>query len=393
MTPAARVAATIEVLETFAASDAPADRLLAAWGRAHRFAGSGDRAAIADRVYACLRRWRSSAWRLRGDSPRAAAIGSLVAEGIDPQALFDGARHGPAPLSADECAALASPPEPAPDPVRLDYPDWLDGALRDSLGAAFEPAMDALRNRAPVDMRTNLLRGDRDAARAALAQDGIDAWPAPHAPTGLRAAPGAPVARARALRDGLVELQDAASQAAALLADARPGETALDFCAGGGGKALALAAAMGGRGRVIAHDVAPGRMRDIPERARRAGARIETALTGDLAPLEGRCDLVFVDAPCSGSGAWRRDPGGKWRLTRARLNALTRLQAEVLQSASRYVRPGGRIAYATCSLLRCENVAILDEFLRRRNLPQAARTLRLTPADDTDGFFCAVVHL
>lgn len=393
MTPAARVAAAIEVLETFAASDAPSDRLLAAWGRAHRFAGSGDRAAIADRVYACLRRWRSSAWRLRCDSPRAAAIGSLVAEGIDPAAMFDGARHGPAPLSADERAALASPPEPAPDPVRLDYPDWLDGALRDSLGAAFEPAMDALRNRAPVDMRANLLRGGRDAARAALAKDGIDAWPTPHAPTALRAAPGAPVARARALRDGRVELQDAASQAAALLADARPGETALDFCAGGGGKALALAAAMGGRGRVIAYDVAPGRMRDIPERARRAGARIETALTGDLASLEGRCDLVFVDAPCSGSGAWRRDPGGKWRLTRERLDALTRLQVEVLESAARYVRPGGRIAYATCSLLGCENGAVLDEFLLRRNLPEAARTLRLTPADDTDGFFCAVVNL
>jgi 16S rRNA (cytosine967-C5)-methyltransferase len=341
MTPAARVAAAIEVLETFVASDAPADRLLAAWGRAHRFAGSGDRAAIADRVYVCLRRWRSSSWRLRRDTPRAAAIGSLVDEGIDPAALFDGARHGPAPLSADERAALASPPEPAPDPVRLDYPDWLDDPLRDSLGPAFETALAALRNRAPVDMRTNLLRGDRDAALAALAAGGIDAWPTPHAPTALRAAPGAPVARARALRDGLIELQDAASQAAALLADARPGETVLDFCAGGGGKALALAAAMGGRGRVIAHDVAPGRMRDIPERARRAGARIETALTGDLVSLEGGCDLVFVDAPCSGSGAWRRDPGGKWRLTRERLDALMRLQSEVLQSAARYVRPGG----------------------------------------------------
>lgn len=393
MTPAARLAAVIDILEAFAAGDTPADRLLAAWGRAHRFAGSADRAAIADRVYTCLRRWRSSAWPLRSEAPRAVVIGSCLAGGVDPAALFDGSRYGPAALGAAERLALRDPPPPPPDPVRLDYPDWLDGALRDSLGAAFEPAMTALRDRAPVDLRVNLLKADPAAARAALAREAICTAPVGHAATALRAAPGAPVARTRALRDGIVELQDAASQAAALLAEARPGETVLDFCAGGGGKALALAGAMAGRGRVIAHDVAPERMRGLPERARRAGARVEVAPTAALAPLEGRCDLVFVDAPCSGSGAWRRDPGGKWRLTPARLDALAATQAEVLTRAAQYVRPGGRLAYATCSLLQCENAAVLEAFLRRRGIAAAARTLSLTPADGTDGFFCALVNL
>ncbi len=389
VTPPARLAAAIEVLDAILRGDGPPERVLAEWGRAHRFAGSKDRAAIADRVYDGLRRRRSLAWRAgwaegREDA-RAVLIGAVAAEGGDPAALFDGSRHGPAPLTGAERAALAAAPPPPPDAVRLDLPDWLAPLMRDSLGADFEPAALALRERAPVDLRVNLLRGDRAAARAVLAAEGIDTAPGPHADTCLRAAPGARVAASEAYRSGLVELQDAASQAVADFAAARPGETVLDFCAGAGGKALALAAAMGGAGRVLAHDAAPGRMRDLPARAARAGARIETAPTAGLAALAGGCDLVFVDAPCSGSGAWRRDPAAKWRLDAARLGALGALQAGILAQAARCVRPGGRLAFATCSVLAVENAQAPPG---RR--PEEARRLRLTPADGADGFFCAV---
>lgn len=386
MTPAARLAAAIEVLAAIEAVDEPADRVVAAWGRANRYAGSKDRAAVADRVYDCLRRRRSLAWRLQADGARAAVLGSVLAEGADPDALFTGVGHAPAPLTADERAALALPPPPAPDPVRLDYPDWLDGPLRDSLGAALEASMTALQARAPVDLRVNTLKADLAAARAALAGEEIEAAPVALAPTCLRAAPGAAVARTRAYAEGLVELQDAASQAAALFAAPKPGETALDFCAGGGGKTLALAAAMRGEGRLIAHDAAPRRMRDLPARLARAGARAEIATGAALGALEGACDLVFVDAPCSGSGAWRRDPAGKWRLTPARLADLRAAQQAALAQARRFVRPGGRLAYATCSMLACENAGALAAC----GLTPRAE-LRLTPADGADGFYCAVV--
>lgn len=389
MTPAARLAAAIEVLDAILRDRAPAGRVLANWGRSHRFAGSKDRAAIADRVHDCLRRRRSYAWAVgweTGDeSARAAVIGSALAQGLDPEAMFTGLGHAPAPLTPAERLALSRPAPPPPDAVRLDAPDWLEPRLRRSLGAAFEPAMAALRDRAPVDMRVNLLRADVAGAQASLAADGIESAPGPHAPTCLRAPPGAPVAASRAYAVGEVELQDAASQAAADLAAARPGETVLDFCAGGGGKTLALAAAMRGSGRLLAHDVDPRRMRDLPARAARAGARVALIGAADLLALEGACDLVFVDAPCSGSGSWRRDPAGKWSLDARTLADLTAAQARVAAQAARFVRPGGRLAFATCSVLDEEN---------GHAVPGAARppmaTLRLTPADGADGFFCAL---
>ena len=381
MRPAARLAAAIEALTEIERTAAPPDRVLAAWGRANRYAGAKDRAAIGDIVHDCLRRRRSLCWPLRDDGPRAAVMGWALAQGGDVAALFDGARHAPAPLTAEERAALADPPPPPPDPVRLDYPDWLDGPLREGLGDAFEASMTALQSRAPVDLRVNLLKADRAAAQAALAAEGIETVPGPHADTCLRAAPGARVAATAAYRDGLVELQDAASQAVADFTGARPGETVLDFCAGGGGKTLALAARMNGAGALHAHDADPGRMRDLPARLRRAGARAAPVAPSELPALAGRCDRVLVDAPCSGSGSWRRDPAGKWRLTPERLAALTRTQAAILAEAARCLRPGGALVYATCSVLTAENAA------------PAAETLRLTPADGADGFHAARVAL
>ncbi|MGF1659417.1 MAG: RsmB/NOP family class I SAM-dependent RNA methyltransferase [Rubrimonas sp.] len=393
MREGARVAAAIAVLEQFERGEGPPDRLLAAWGRANRYAGSGDRAAIGDLVHDALRRRRSLAWRLGDDAPRAALIGLAAARGDDPARLFDGAGHCPAALSQAERNALAAPRPPAPDPVRLDYPDWLDGALRLSLGARFEASMTALQRRAPLDLRVNLSRATPEQAAAALAEDGIATVAAPHAPHGLRAAAGARLRASRAYAEGLVEPQDAASQAAAAFAAAQPGETVLDLCAGGGGKTLALAAAMQGRGRLIAHDAEPARMNDLPARAARAGARVELRGPGALDDLAGRCDLVFVDAPCSGSGSWRRDPGGKWRLTPARLAALVAAQRRILVGALRHLRPGGRLAYATCSLLRAENECAVDACVCSQNGNIGIlRTLRLIPADDADGFFCEIVE-
>lgn len=387
MTPAARYLAAIEVLEAALAGEGPPDRVLAAWGRAHRFAGSKDRAAIGDIVFDGLRRLRSLGWRLRaaGTGPaRAAVLGLALEQGADLDALASD-RHGPAPLGDAERAALAADPPPMPDPVRLDYPDWLDGALRDSLGTDFEAAMEALRRRAPLDLRVNTLKTTREAARAALAAEGVETVPVPGVPTALRAPAGAPVARAQSYATGVVELQDAASQAAAALAAAQPGETVLDFCAGGGGKTLALGAAMGGRGRLVAHDADPGRMRDLPARAARAGTRVELADAAALDALRGRCDLVFVDAPCSGSGSWRRDPWGKWRLDEARLRGLLASQRAILAEAARCLAPGGRLAYATCSVLSAENAQAALWAGR-----PADRELRLTPADGADGFYCAI---
>ncbi len=395
MRRAARLAAAIELVAAFDAGGTPLERQFSSWARANRYAGSGDRAAIGDLVHDVLRRRRSLAWRMRDDSARAALIALVAAQGEDPATLFDGSTHAPAPLTASERAALAAPPPPAPDPVRLDYPDWLDGALRASLGARFEPAMTALRRRAPLDLRVNTLKASVAEAADALAAEGIETRPAPHAPHGLRAAPGAKLRAGRAWAEGLVEPQDAASQAAAALAGAEPGATVLDYCAGGGGKTLALAAAMAGRGRLIAHDAQPARMADLPARAARAGAQVTLRGPGTLDDLRGRCDLVFVDAPCSGSGSWRRDPAGKWRLTPERLEALCALQPRLVAEAARFVRPGGRLAYATCSMLAAENAAALAAM---RVPPFALQlepcaSMSLTPADDADGFFCEVLQV
>jgi 16S rRNA (cytosine967-C5)-methyltransferase len=370
--------------------------------RENRYAGSKDRAAIADIVYDCLRKRRSLAAQGGGETGRALVAAHVVAEGGDVDALFSGDRFSPAPLTEAERAALAAEPSMT-DAERLDVPDWLEAPLRASLGADFEPALRALRERAPLDLRVNSLKAEVSDARAALAAEGVEAEPGPFSPWCLRVAEGARrVATSSAYRDGLVEIQDAASQAVARLAGAAPMMTVVDICAGGGGKSLALAAEMQGVGRLVAHDVAPQRLRDLPERAERAGVIPQIVATGELSALEGQADVVLVDAPCSGSGAWRRNPDSKWRLTPERLNALVRAQAEALDMAAPLVKPGGRLIYATCSILRRENEDAATDFLARRSAFEAAPIgplegavtadpgLRLHPATDLgDGFYVA----
>lgn len=387
MTPAARISAAIGILDTIL-SGTPAEQALTGWARRSRFAGSGDRAAVRDHVYQALRCRRSFAALGGGETGRGMMIGALRAAGAPLETLFGGTHHAPAPLTDAERAHLAAAPN-LDAGTRLDCPDWLMPALRESLGADFAAIMAALRERAPVFLRANLLHTTREGAIAALGRDGITAEPHPLCETALEVTSNARRIRTgSAFAQGLVEPQDAASQAViAALPDPGPGPV-LDFCAGGGGKALALAARFDRP--VHAHDANPARMRDLPSRAARAGARIEVTDGAALAGHEPFA-LVLVDAPCSGSGSWRRDPAGKWALTPARLDELTRLQAGILDAAAAHVAAGGFLAYATCSLLDAENSRQIDAFLDRGGWRELLRQ-SFTPLDGGDGFFLAILR-
>lgn len=381
MTPAARAAAAIAILDRWLAG-MPAEQALTNWGRASRFAGSGDRAAVRDVVFDAIRCRRSFAALGGAETGRGLVLGGLRASGTDPAGLFTGEGHAPAPLTE---ADAGTEPEGL---AALDCPDWLASDLSHSLGRDFEPVMRALRHRAPVFLRVNAARATREAAMARLADDGIAARPHPLASFALEVTEGArKIQNAGAYLDGVVEVQDAASQAVVEALPLADGLRVLDLCAGGGGKTLAMAARA--RLTLFAHDALARRMADLPARASRAGAQV--ALTA-LPEAEGPFDLVLCDVPCSGSGSWRRSPEGKWSLTPVRLSSLQQDQDAILTRAAALVRPGGWLAYATCSLLSVENGARIDAFLARDPRYGAERTLRLTPLDGGDGFYLALLR-
>ena len=387
MTPGARVQAAIEILDRVIAGEA-AERALTGWARGARYAGSKDRAAVRDHVFDALRRLRSAAWTGGlGAAPvaamdgRAVMAGLLAGQGADLGALFDGMGHAPRPWTAPLTA------EPPPEPVALDCPDWLLPRVRAALGARAAPVLAALRDRAPVVLRANAARIERDDLAARLALEGIEAVAHPVASTALTVTGSARgLVATAAFADGLFEMQDAGSQALVERLPDMAGLRVLDLCAGGGGKALAVAAR--GAAEVWAHDADPARMRDLPGRAARAGAEIRlTEAPEDAAPF----DLVIADVPCSGSGSWRRAPEAKWRLTEARLAALTQAQDAILGRAHALVRPGGRVAYMTCSLLREENEDRADAAIRSLAMTLEAR-LGLTPLEGCDGFHLSLMR-
>lgn len=426
LTPSARCSAAIEVLADIATRRRPAADALKDWGLAHRFAGSGDRAAIASLVYDALRRRASAAWIMGEDTPRAVLLGSLrLQQGLAAPSiaqLFTGERFAPEPLSAEERARLDQGNlAEAPLHVAGDVPEWVLPELESLLGDDLLPELKALARRAPLDIRLNALRQDRAAALPALGH--LNAEPTPFAPQGLRIPIGAD-GRGPALHvepeflEGWYEIQDEGSQLAALLTEARAGETVVDLCAGGGGKTLALASQTRNGARLIASDEDPRRLAPIHERLRRSGAEAEvrTPRTGRaradvLVDLDGAVDRVVVDAPCTGAGTWRRNPDAKWRLRPGSLATRIAEQEAVLDRAARLVRPGGRVTYITCSLLPQENDGALDAFLGRaagfavvpardvvaRVLPGLAEAVRFTrhglqmsPArTGTDGFYVA----
>ena len=389
MTPAARVQAGIEVLDLVIAAarnnGAPADRIIAEWFRTRRFAGSGDRRAVRELVY--------SAIRACGEVPHSgrAAMLRLAQSDAALAALFDGSPHAPEPAQPDERYAAGGI-----------APKWLTRQLAASGidGAEAE----ALLGRAPLDVRINKLK----AGTLALPEPGEPCA----APGGLRFAPGTAVDQWDAFKSGAIEVQDAGSQLACLSVAARPDELIIDLCAGAGGKSLALAASMDNRGTIIACDTDRRRLSQLPPRAERASASIiSTQLLDTGRELEsldgwlGRADAVLVDAPCSGTGTWRRNPEARWRLTADGLTRLVLLQSRLLDLAASLVRPGGRLIYVTCSLLDREGAQQAADFLARHgawrarppSVPAGAAHgagLRLTPAhESTDGFFIACFDL
>ncbi len=434
MRDGARIAAAIGVLEAIDARHKPVRMALKTWGEGARYAGAKDRAFVSGLVLDALRRRRSLAWRIGADSHRAIALAALRFSWDWPtQRIAEAAGeapHGPGALSEAETVALTAPRalDEAPAPVRGDYPDWLDGPFARALGEARAGEAAALAQRAPVDLRVNSLK--TDPARALKALASLGAAPAGVLANALRVPAPAAAERAAAVESapefakGWFEVQDLGSQIAAAAASEIKGKQVLDLCAGGGGKTLALAAAMANSGQLYAYDVEARRLSDTVTRSQRAGVRnlqVRSPLRADaLSGLEGRMDLVFVDAPCTGSGTWRRHPDAKWRLTPAQLERRIAEQDAALAKAVQYVKPGGRLIYVTCSLLAEENedriaalLAAAPDFavvpaleaigasgqvdaaglsmLADRATPEGF--LRLTPLSAaTDGFFVAVLE-
>jgi 16S rRNA (cytosine967-C5)-methyltransferase len=422
-----RLAAAIEVLAAMDTQHRPVAEALKDWAKSHRFAGVQDRAAIGNLVYDALR-WRSSlAFAMGTETPRALVLGvagrhwGLGVEGLARTLAED--PHAPAPLDPAEAERLAAPlGDTAPGHVRADVPEWLATRIAAAFGEDWVEEGAALALRPPLDLRVNRLKSDRERTAKALARHS----PAEtrFSPDGLRVAPTTGDARHPNLeveppfQKGWFEIQDEGSQLASLLVGAKPGEQILDLCAGGGGKTLALASAMGNKGQVHATDADRVRLAPIFDRLKRAGTRnVQVHEAGTpLDDLKGKIDRVLIDAPCTGSGTWRRRPDAKWRLTERALEQRTREQSALLDEAAAFVKPGGTLAYVTCSVIPEENTMQVEAFLARHGAftavpPADAITaaglapdlldatyasplgLQMTPRrTGTDGFFVSILR-
>lgn len=381
MREAARLQAAIEILDLVidaaAAQGAAADTLIQRYFAARRYAGSKDRAAVRDLAYAAIRFTAD-----RPSSGRAALLGLAEADHPDLLALFDGSPHAPPPPSPTEPRAAQSA-----------IPGWLEPSLRRRFGSRLEAEAEALAARAPLDLR--VAPGNDPASIAAE----LGAAPIPGLPRALRLDPPIPLDRHPLLLSGAIEIQDAGSQHVAAFAAARPGETVIDLCAGAGGKTLALAADMNGGGRLVATDTDRNRLQAMVPRLARAGLGdwIETRLLNpnreadSLADLARAADLVLVDAPCSGTGTWRRNPELRWRLTPERLHRLLAVQARLIDLGASLLRPGGRLVYAVCSVLAEEGADQIAAAAARTGLQLGAARAFTPLADACDGFFVAQV--
>ena len=428
MTPAARVAAAIELLAAVESNPRkPADAVANDFFRARRFIGGGDRRAVSERAWGVLRARRRLDWWLARvgvpGNPRLLVAASLLTQGWSLDGVrqsFSGGQFGPTALNGAEQAALRpleghtiDHPE-MPEAVRLEMPDWALPHLRARFGEDLPAEMTAMGEPAPLDLRVNLLKATREAARAAVAAEGIESEPTPLSPWGLRIPGRRAVTTGKAFQSGLVEIQDEGSQLVAALVGARPDMRVADWCAGAGGKTLALAMTMENRGHIAACDVSAPRLDGAVRRLRRAGVHnVERHLVepGDkwAKRRAGGFDRVLVDAPCTGTGTWRRNPDARLRLRELDLAELRPKQAMILEQASRLVRLGGRLVYATCSLFTEENEAQVEGFLATHPgfavvplaqawdlpapVPGPGPYLSLTPRKHgTDGFFAAVLE-
>jgi 16S rRNA (cytosine967-C5)-methyltransferase len=418
-----RLAGAIEILEDIERRHRPAADALKDWGLSHRFAGAGDRAAIGNIVYDALRRKRSAAWLFDSDAPRALGFGALILEWKEaPESLnaaLEGDKFAPEPLSEGDVKSVASRTlENAPEAVRADCPDWCVPLLEGTFGPGWVTEAQGLAERPPLDLRVNALKADR--ARVLAELQGIGGEPCAIAPHGVRIPPIAghgrhPNVQAEpAFQRGWFEVQDEGSQIVAELGAPASAGQMLDYCAGAGGKTLALSAAMENHGQIFAYDAEKVRLAPIFDRLRRAGSRNVQVVSPahGLSALKGQMDVVLVDAPCTGSGTWRRRPDAKWRLSRKQLDVRIVEQAAILDAASAYVKPGGHLVYITCSVFEEENQRQIAAFTKRdphfspidhralweRHFPGHGAAARLDPAggiglspakSGTDGFFFA----
>lgn len=437
MKPAARIQSVIEIMEHVQSiwaeqRRAPVDGLMADYFRARRYIGSKDRGAISDLVYFVLRFGGALQWHVeacdRSVTPRRLVMVALL---YGPESCtveevaerFDGSKYAPAPLTDAErsmlarCARRPFTSDEMPDDARLNYPQWAEGRLKDAFGEDLAPAMAALNAQAPIDLRVNTLKcaSARDLIFA-LDADGYLGAPTPHSPLGVRLKKRLPAFNTQAFKDGFYEMQDEGSQIVSLLVAAEPGQKVIDFCAGAGGKTLAIAATMRNKGRILAWDVAETRLAQMGKRLARAGvSNVQTHVLRDeadpfLKRHVGTADWVVVDAPCSGSGTWRRNPDLKWRFGLEDLTAIKATQARILAQAARLVKPGGALVYITCSVFPDENFWQVKQFLggnptfrvespaelwskHLRTEDGVGPCLVLSPHQDgTDGFFATVLR-
>lgn len=435
MTPGARVQATIELLDQILLSwqsekRIPADKLLEHYFKSHRYIGSKDRGAVAELVYWVLRHKAALEWWLGKYNHfltgRMFAIAALILRrDYNPQSFSSIAKdspYSPDALSDDETKLAhtllrsdINHPD-MPDHVRLNYPQWMDADLRDSFGGNLEAAMRSMSEQAPTDLRVNTLKTSREKLLGQLQKEGFDCAPTPLSPIGIRLAKRGPIFTSKYFKEGHFEVQDEGSQAVALLTDAQPGQRVIDFCAGAGGKTLAIAAHMDNKGRILAWDTSKKRLDQITLRLRRAGVHnaqsqvIESENDAFIKRHKATADRVLIDVPCSGSGTWRRNPDLKWRFSPKDLEEVLDVQARIFQSAARLVKPGGRLVYATCSIFKAENDRQIDRFLANNQQfrvvcaekiwnkltddnQTAPAYFSVTPHEDgVDGFFAAVLE-
>jgi 16S rRNA (cytosine967-C5)-methyltransferase len=437
MTPGARIQAAIELLDQILISwqsekRFPADKQLELYFKSHRYIGSKDRGAIAELIYWVLRHKASLEWwlvkRLKADiHARAIVLTALMLrKDYEPAALAaltQDSQYALPSLSAPEksrCEILYKENSEHPDMpmhVRLNYPEWMHPLLKESFGADLETAMSALNAQAPTDLRVNTLKTTRDELMQRLREEGFETTPTPTSPIGLRLAKRAPIFTSKCFKEGHFEMQDEGSQIVSLLVDAEPGQRVIDFCAGAGGKTLAIAAMMKNKGRILAWDTSEKRLSQLAPRLRRAGVDtvqthvIESENDAFIKRHKSTADRVLVDAPCSGSGTWRRNPDLKWRFTKKDLENVVKVQQLILLSATRLVKPGGRLVYVTCSIFKGENERQIEWLLKNVNnfrvvcarkiwdkSNSVSKTdevsyLSVTPHQDgVDGFFAAVLE-
>jgi len=424
MTPAARLQASIELLDEVLGTDRAADGVISAYFRTRRFIGAGDRRSVSDQVWRVLRHRARLGWSLGTDHPtgRLFVAANLVrgeGKSIDAiMGLYSGAKNGPEPLAAHEKRMIERVPTKdlatAPRQVKLECPWWLLEKFDAAFGDGADNELAALDSEAALDLRVNTLKCTRDDMIAALKAEDLDAKPTPLSPLGVRLPARISLGDHAGFKDGMFEVQDEASQLCAQLVDAKPGMTVMDLCAGAGGKTLAIAATMQNKGRLIACDVSVGRLERSKLRLRRSGVHNATLRILEdndkwIKRQAGTFDRVLVDAPCSGTGAWRRNPDARWHLKPENLESLRAVQDSVLDQGAPLVKLGGRLIYATCSLLPEENTQRVEAFLARHGgfkpipvaevwtailptpCPTSENFLTLTPFRyGTDGFFVAI---